>query len=449
MPAVLVAAMFSTTAVKAQEDVNPLLKYISKDETVKASIGGRMYADLAYYHSDWTPMKSGAAITDARIHAALTYGKFYFYADFGFGKGEFSQKNLFAQYTFKATEYGVHSVKVGYYNEPSSMSAMTSTYNYHFFARPFAVQALAPGRALGATYRFFNKRFFFDQGVFAQFKYNEQEEGNQGVSVSGRWLYKPINELHSTLQVGISARYQHFSGGTEYAEGVLQTSVNYSSNMQSYVDEDVTFLDLDLPWARNAFSITPEVLYRSDRFFTRAEYIWTRVWKDRDDQRLFEQNLGGQQSWQTLPSWQGGNKLRPTLLNGGYIELGYLICGRAYTYYQEYGLLKGMGDKNGLEVVARYSYLDLSDITKGDRFIYGNNKFYPDSDGDGVAEIVDYPRWSSVDGGKAHAVTVGLNYSFNQYIKVMGEYQYTNLENVYFPDDKNFHQLQLRVAFAF
>ena len=311
------------------------------------------------------------------------------------------------------------------------------------------MQALAPGRALGATYRFFNKRFFFDQGVFAQFKYNEQEEGNQGVSVSGRWLYKPINELHSTLQVGFSARYQHFSGGTEYAEGVLQTSVNYSSNMQSYVDEDVTFLDLDLPWARNAFSITPEVLYRSDRFFTRAEYIWTRVWKDRDDQRLFEQNLGGQQSWQTLPSWQGGNKLRPTLLNGGYIELGYLICGRAYTYDQEYGLLKGMGDKNGLEVVARYSYLDLSDITKGDRFIYGNNKFYPDSDGDGVAEIVDYPRWSSVDGGKAHAVTVGLNYSFNQYIKVMGEYQYTNLENVYFPDDKNFHQLQLRVAFAF
>ena len=152
VPALLVAAMFSTNAVKAQEDVNPLLKYISKDETVKASIGGRLYADLAYYHSDWTTMKSGAAITDARIHAALTYGKFYFYADFGFGKGKFSQKNLFVRYNFKESEYGIHSVKVGYFNEPSSMSAMTSTYNYHFFARPTAVQALAPGRALGATY---------------------------------------------------------------------------------------------------------------------------------------------------------------------------------------------------------------------------------------------------------------------------------------------------------
>ena len=449
LPAMLVAAMFSTSAVKAQEDVNPLLKYISKDESFKASIGGRMYADLAYYHSDWTPMKSGAAITDARIHAALEYGKFYIYADFGFGKGEFSQKNLFVQYNFKESLKGIHSVKVGYYNEPSSMSAMTSTYNYHFFARPAAVQALAPGRALGATYRFFNDKFFFDRGIFAQLKYNDQDAGYQGLSLSGRWLYKPVNDEHHTFQFGFSARYQRFNAGTVYQDGVFETNVNYSANMQSYVDEDVEFLNLDLPWAKDAFSITPEFLFRSDRFFTRAEYIWTRVWKDRDDQRLFESQLGGQQSWQTLPSWQGGNKLRPTLLNGGYLELGYLICGKAYTYDQQYGILKGMGDKNALEVVARYSYTDLSDITKGDRFVYGNNKFYPDSDGDGVAEIVDYPRWSSVDGGKMHAVTVGLNYSFNQYIKVMGEYQYANLKNVYFPDDQNFHQLQLRVAFAF
>ena len=235
----LVAAMFSTSAVKAQEDVNPLLKYISKDESFKASIGGRMYADLAYYHSDWTPMKSGAAITDARIHAALEYGKFYIYADFGFGKGEFSQKNLFVQYNFKESLKGIHSVKVGYYNEPSSMSAMTSTYNYHFFARPAAVQALAPGRALGATYRFFNDKFFFDQGIFAQLKYNDQDAGYQGLSLSGRWLYKPVNDEHHTFQFGFSARYQRFNAGTVYQDGVFETNVNYSANMQSYVDEDV------------------------------------------------------------------------------------------------------------------------------------------------------------------------------------------------------------------
>ena len=85
LPAMMVAAMLSTTAVKAQEDVNPLLKYVNKENDLKASIGGRMFADVAYYHTEWTPMKSGAAITDARIHASLTYGKLFIYADFGFG----------------------------------------------------------------------------------------------------------------------------------------------------------------------------------------------------------------------------------------------------------------------------------------------------------------------------------------------------------------------------
>ena len=51
LPAMMVAAMLSTTAVKAQEDVNPLLKYVNKENDLKASIGGRMFADVAYYLS--------------------------------------------------------------------------------------------------------------------------------------------------------------------------------------------------------------------------------------------------------------------------------------------------------------------------------------------------------------------------------------------------------------
>lgn len=91
-----------------------------------------------------------------------------------------------------------------------------------------------------------------------------------------------------------------------------------------------------------------------------------------------------------------------------------------------------MGDKGGLELVARYSCTNLTDITDGDIFLIGNHKFYPNG------KVVDYPYSSSIDGGTMHSVTLGLNYSFNQYIKIMGEYQYANLSNVYFPDDENF-----------
>lgn len=442
LPAMLVASMLATTTVKAQEDVNPLLKYINKDNGLEASVGGRMFADVAYYHSEWTPMKSGAALTDARIHAALTYGKLYLYADFGFGNGVFSQKNIFLRYNFKESLKGIHSVKAGYYNEPSSMSMMTSSYNYHFITRPTVAQALAPGRALGATYKFYSRHFFADQGIFAQMKYNEQKEGYQGLSLSGRWLWKPINDNNVTVQFGTGLRYERINGGEVY-NGVYKTNMHVASNMQTYVDRTSQFLSCDLPWAKNAFTLNPEFLVKTNRLFARGEFTWKKVWKERDDQTLFENQLGGQQSWTNLKGWQSGNLLRSTIMNGGYVEMGYLIFGKSYTYDDEYGLLKGMGDKNSLEVVARYSYTNLTDITKGDVFLIGNHKFYPNG------EIKDYPYSSSIDGGTMHAVTLGLNYSFNQYIKIMGEYQYANLSNVYFPDDQNFHQLQLRVMFAF
>lgn len=134
-PVVLVALVLSSNMVKAQaEDVaNPLLQYINKDKGIRFTAGARLFADVAYYHSEYTPMKSGAALTDARIRTSLTYGPLYFYADFDFSKGTFKQKNIFVRYNFHESVYGIHSVKAGYFNEPSSMSLNASLYNYHLF----------------------------------------------------------------------------------------------------------------------------------------------------------------------------------------------------------------------------------------------------------------------------------------------------------------------------
>ena len=62
-PVVLVALVLSSNMVKAQaEDVsNPLLQYINKDKGIRFTAGARLFADVAYYHSEYTPMKSGAA----------------------------------------------------------------------------------------------------------------------------------------------------------------------------------------------------------------------------------------------------------------------------------------------------------------------------------------------------------------------------------------------------
>ena len=102
-PAFLVAIFLWSGNIQAQvEDVaNPLLKYVNRNNGLRFTAGGRLFTDVAYYHSEYTPMKSGAAITDARIRTSLKYKQFYFYADFDFSKGSFKQKNIFGQYNFK------------------------------------------------------------------------------------------------------------------------------------------------------------------------------------------------------------------------------------------------------------------------------------------------------------------------------------------------------------
>lgn len=427
------------------EDVaNPLLQYVNRDKGLRFTAGARLFADVAYYHTEYTPMKSGAAITDARIRTSLKYRQFYFYADFDFSKGNFTQKNIFAQWNFKINDCGIHSLKAGYFNEPSTMAYNTSLYNYHFMSRPAVVNALAPRRGLGLSYKFFNRRFLMDQGIFAENEYNDQISGFQGISLSGRWVYRIMNDEFATLHLGLGLRYARINTGEVVDEDAFRTQVSLASNLETYVDATTEFLNADVPWAKNILGLNPEFLFKTDRLFVRGEYLYKRLYKKRPDFELFTNQLGGVWSWTTLESWKAGNPIRSTRFEGGYVEVGYLLKGNRYTYNDEYGLLNGLNDRNALEIVARYSIVNLNDINKGDFFLIGKHVFYPG----GV--VADYPAVStSIGGGKMQAVTLGLNYTLNQYVKLMGEYKYARLDNVYHPMDKNFHELQMRLMVSF
>ena len=91
----LMAAVCLTAG--AQDFDNSPTVNIEKND-MKFTVGARMMGDVAYYHSDFTNLKSGASLTDARIRTSFTYRDWYFYADFGFGGGKFSQKNYWKFY---------------------------------------------------------------------------------------------------------------------------------------------------------------------------------------------------------------------------------------------------------------------------------------------------------------------------------------------------------------
>lgn len=441
----IIGMLFSMPVAKGQApDVeSPLLKYYSAQKDLTFTAGARLMADVAYYRSEFTAMKSGAAITDARIRASMTYRKFHIYADFDFAGGHFTQRDLYLRYNLCESRRGIHTIKGGYYAEPFSMNQETSRYSLHFISRPAPVMALSPGRALGLSYRFFNTHTTLSQGIFAENRYNNQTAGSQGVTVAGRWIWKAINHSATTLHIGVSARYARMNTGT-VEDGILTTKQVLSSNMQTLVDPTTQFLNAELPWARENINLGGELLFRTDRFFARGEYVYKQIMKQRPDNQLFVNQLGGVWSWTTLESWQGGNPLRTSKFDGGYVELGYLLKGHRYTYNDEMAQLGGMTDDDSWEIVARYSYTNLNDINSGEIFVIGRKQFYPN----GVIE--DYPPVStSVGGGLMHAINIGVNYSLNAYLKFLVEYQFAKLDNVHFPMDKNFHTAQLRVMFSF
>lgn len=238
---VLAVLSLSGSVIQAQDfDNNPVVNVSNSKENLNFTIGARFMMDGAYYHSDFTPVKSGAAITDARIRTSMSYEDWYFYADFDFSKGKFSQKNIFLQYSLEGAK-GTHRFKAGYYNNPVSMANNTSRGSLHFISRSAAANAFSPSRELGLSYIFYNDHFFANQGVFAENKYNDQPSGYQGMSLGGRWVWRPINNDDRTFHLGAAFRYANIATGT-VENNVLKTELDMGSSLETYVDATQDFL---------------------------------------------------------------------------------------------------------------------------------------------------------------------------------------------------------------
>lgn len=437
----LLACSLFTMNAEAQNkeglDVKPLVSV--KNDNIEFTAGGRIGIDAAYYNTDYTPMSSGYKLTDARINTSLSYGEnWYMFAEIDFSSGSVAQKNIFVRYTD-----GNHSVKLGYYNEAAGMSLNTSSYSYHFISRASSANALAAGRALGISYKFVDDKWFLNQGVAAENQYNNQEAGFQGGSVSGRWLYKPVNNKVNTIHVGLNARYAKFNTG-EFVDGVLYNTVSISSALETNVDKTTQYLHDEMDWVDNELTVGIEALAKGQRYFVRGEYMYQRVGKDRDDQRLFENQLGGLWSSSTLAGWQSFNPLEASNFSGGYIEAGYLIRGKQYTYNNGNGVLNGNKGAGDLEVVARYNYTGLNDLVDGELYFIGLDTFYT---GGVVADLAG--STTATAGGNLHSLTLGVNYTINEHIQCLGSYTYNKLDNLRLPMDTNIHMLQARIVIAF
>ena len=443
-------AALSITATAQDFDNDPTLKIDNKEQQVKFTVGARFMADAALYHTDFTPLQSGATISDARIRTSMSYGEnWYFYADFGFGNGKFSQKNIFLQYAKKDANDATHAVKVGYYNDPAgSMARQTSLGSYHFISRAGMVNSLGEGRELGITYKYSAPHLFLYQGVFTESAYHKVEAGFNGLTVSGRWAYRDVNANNNeVLQAGINARFAHLGGGetvTTKGSTVLKKTLSLGQSLETFVDDDEQFVSCQLPWANNVIDLGAEALIMQKNFFVRAEYKHKIVTKNRDSYKIFIASQDNIDGWGDIALWENANRLKTNNFDGAYVELGYKIFGNDYTYNRHEGVMNGLNGK-ALEVVARFNYTGLNDLTEGEYFSAGRNQYYA------AGYMEDWPGTgaTSVGGGDVYSTTVGLNYSFNKYAQVMLNYTWHRLDKDFLRYDKNIHAVQARVQFTF
>jgi phosphate-selective porin OprO/OprP len=436
---VMVVLFLSPVFILAQEP-NTGLTIVEKND-LKISVGARLSVDGALYLQDYTPLKSGASVSDARIRLTIVQGKWDAYYDVDFGKGILTQKNAFVRYNFSEK----NSIRLGYGPEPFSISYNTSQSDLHFISRSTPVNVLAPGRALGITFKHAGDKIFAEAGLFTENMYNKQEAGDQGYAASGRFLFRPVQSDDMSIHFGAIGRYSKI--GTGFIEGepeVFVRNMHLGSSLETNVDKSVNFIGTDVKWASEEFKYGLELLAVGKKAFVQGEFIGSHIVRDRPDRLLFENQLGGYWSWTTFDSWLKGNPSL-TALNfyGGYVEIGYLLKGSAYHYDKKNALLSRLMDHNALELVGRYSFTTLNDIADGDVFWKGQNRFFPESG------ITDYPPVStSIAGGIVQTITVGANYDFTPNTRLMLHYTHTLIDNYYFEDD-NAGALQMRLQYRF
>lgn len=258
------------------------------------------------------------------------------------------------------------------------METVTTSRYLTFMERSFASK-LDASRSLGVQASHWGNRYnviggvhFNTQGEYEEVEFSQDQNKDYGIdegySLTGRGVFRPIIDEDKVLHLGVAGTYRTPKTHTEVPNNFrYSTRTHTSINRKKYIDTDdiadvetVVGYDLELAGAYKNFMFQGE--YKS--------FTINRL----DDLESFD-------------------------ISGGYIQAGYLLFGGRYNYNKAEGeftrLTRGK-DFGELEVALRYDYVNANDF---DAEIYG---------------------------GSVEGYAVGLNYYFNPNVKFMVNYIYNN-----------------------
>ena len=395
------------TTLRASSDKGKL-EWTSADGATSFRLVGRIqYDGIAFFGAD-NRLPNGSAIRRARIGYKARIAKdFVSEFDVDFAENGTDIKDAFVGYEgFKNS-----LIQIGNFKAPFGMDTLTSSKDIWFVERAYP-DAWTPDRRLGAGYHYGGENFSAAADFFGQAISIEATGVRQGYGWAARGTWAPVMKSETrAIHIGAATNMRKTDAAVN-GSGTLPPpawAIDFSSRPEATKASKAKFLNTptmqNVAWIRQYGA---ELAGVWDAFAWQAEYQTTSVVR-RDGFPTLSDH--GFDSW--------------------YAQVSWVISGGKRKYEAADGLVGRVtpsGKAGAFELLARYSEMDLNDITAVD----------------------------PIKGGSAKNFTVGLNWYPNSNFRVMLDW--TNVNNDEYAKPKavyggiandDFDEVQFRFQFNF
>jgi len=307
------------------------LEVRSADGAYRFQIHGRLHWQYAHYEEDSTQLGDGTALRRARIELRSTV-RDHWHAQFqlALDDEEASIKTAALQYDGFELQGRSTDLWVGQFKEPFSISRQSSTNHLPMIERSY-LDALTPSRSLGVGIRVGGRSWNSTTGLFGESASSDAEsEGDEGYAITSRFTLTPVRGPENVMQFGLSASQRWLNG-----DRTLEVSSGPETGVASF-----RFLDTGpLLGTRSVTRIGVEAGLRSKNLSVVAEWVGLHATRPRD-----------------------GNP--DPFFQGQAITASWILTGEVRGYRFDRGVftdLEPKGRYGAVELVARYSELDLND----------------------------------------------------------------------------------------
>lgn len=304
------------------------LTFSTAGDELELEFGGRLHLDTVAFDNDVTVFQDKSDIRRLRVDVSgrLFDGDWRFKVDGDVGGISSGLKNVWVSYRgLEGFEF-----KGGNYIAPFSMEDMMSSNTMSAMERSLA-QALAPGFLVGGSAKAFGDNWTVTAGYFFNpISFDPLQNTDSGESVVARATFAPVRSRHRVIHLGAAVERRSLDAGVNNRVRTLPEAglaksrladTRLISGVESYVN-----IGAEAGVMYGPFTLTGQYIVRKNN---------APLLNDPD-------------------------------FNGGYVQAAWVITGESRRYSRTSGVFGGVRPKNKLgaiEVVGRYSMIDLNDQT--------------------------------------------------------------------------------------